>query len=314
MTISLADSYTDAVLGPQLRAIGLSERQRAIILTDVRHRLNSLLAHWDDLTFRRTALLCGVEEATFYEPRSASMEVRSLVVVGIRNSLIEDLGASRPATRELDLDHAVLSDSEMPAITRAAIEYFDRRALTQLAPGTISGDDDVFGALSVRFPAAWNALSNLANTAACEVTYQPLSVSPADLPSSGTATGRAPSTVNSGIDPAFDPGLLAHLSRVRELEDAIFFSDSFKGVTRNTQKLYQILEFLLTNHRTFATHNYYITSNCVARRRRLLRPFHFAFEVEAKLDDQRGLTRRHKEALDIVRATAYGKQEGIDFL
>jgi hypothetical protein len=305
MTNSPVDSYIEAVLNAQLRSCGLNDRQQAIVTTDVRRRLNSLLAHWDGLPFRRTALFCGVEEATFLDPHAASLDVRALSVVGIRTSLIEDLGASRPATRELALCHAVLTDDEMPAITRAASEYFDRHAPAQLPPGAIPPHDDVFGALSMRFPAAWHALWPLANMAADATSYKPLDRSPTDLPVGDTAPGGTRATVQSGIDPAYDSALLAYLSQVRETENAVFFSDSFKGVTRNPQKLYEILEFLITNDRAFVTHNYYITANFVARRRRLLRPSHFAYEVEAKLVDQRGLAARHKEALDIVKATVW---------
>jgi hypothetical protein len=303
MSNSLADSYIETVFTAQLRACGQNDRRQAIITSDVRCRLNSLLAHWDDVTFRRTALFCGIEEATFHDPRSASLDVRALSVVGIRNSLIEDLGASRPATRELALDHAVLTDNEMPAITRAASEYFDRHAPAQLPPGATAPEDDVFGTLSMRFPSAWHALSTLANMAAYETSYEPLHHSPTHLPLGDTAAGGTATTVHSGIDPAFDSALLTYLNNVRAAENAIFFSDSFKGVTRNARKLFEILEFLITNGRAFATHNYYITANYVAKRRRLLRPFHFAYEVEEKLDDQRGLTGRHKESLGIVKAT-----------
>lgn len=187
MMKSLADGYTDDVLGPQLRTLGLNNRQRSIVAADVRRRLNSLLAHWDDLVFRRTALLCGVEEATFYDPLCVALDVRALVVAAIRNSLIEDLGTSRPATQELGLRQRVLPDTHMPVITRAAIEYFDRHAPSQLPLAAVDAKYDVFGALALRFPGAWHALSTLANSTACEVAYEPLPSSPADLPGSGVS-------------------------------------------------------------------------------------------------------------------------------
>ena len=90
--MTVIQGYTQSVLLPQLRSLGLSKRQREIVLEDVSRRLESLLFHWGDQAFRRTILTLGTEEATFWEPQTASLEIRSLVVVTVRNSLIEDLG------------------------------------------------------------------------------------------------------------------------------------------------------------------------------------------------------------------------------
>src|SRR4051794_9295670 len=100
--MTVIQGYTQSVLLPQLRSLGLSKRQREIVVEDVSRRLESLLFHWSDQAFRRTILMLGTEEATFWEPQTANLEVRSLVAVTIRNSLIEDLGASHPYTKILE--------------------------------------------------------------------------------------------------------------------------------------------------------------------------------------------------------------------
>ena len=78
-----------------------------------------------DLAFRRTILILGTEEASFWEPYTASLEIRSLVVVGVRNSLIEDLGASHPYTKALESRKKLLRDEQMPSITSEATKYFE---------------------------------------------------------------------------------------------------------------------------------------------------------------------------------------------
>ena len=88
-----SDRYVTSILRPQPQTAGLNSRQQSIVVSDARHRLNSLLTHWHDSPFRRTALLLGVEEASFYEPATVDLDIRSMVVVGVRNSLVEDLGA-----------------------------------------------------------------------------------------------------------------------------------------------------------------------------------------------------------------------------
>ena len=67
--MTVIQSYTQSVLLPQLRSLALSKRQRAIVLEDVSRRLESLLFHWSDLAFRRTILILGTEEASFWEPQ-----------------------------------------------------------------------------------------------------------------------------------------------------------------------------------------------------------------------------------------------------
>ena len=77
--MTVIQGYTQSVLLPQLRSLGLSKRQREIVVEDVLRRLESLLFHWSDQAFRRTILTLGTEEATFWEPQTANLEIRSLV-------------------------------------------------------------------------------------------------------------------------------------------------------------------------------------------------------------------------------------------
>ena len=64
----MIQEYTQAVLLAQLRVLALSKRQREIVVNDVTRRLESVLSNWSDLAFRRTILILGTEEATFWEP------------------------------------------------------------------------------------------------------------------------------------------------------------------------------------------------------------------------------------------------------
>src|SRR5437870_145522 len=98
---NVVHGYTRSVLAPQLRSLGLTKKQRAIIVADITMRLESLLSHWHDLGFRRTILLLGTEEGACWEPASANLDVRALVVVAVRNSLIEDIHASHAYTEAL---------------------------------------------------------------------------------------------------------------------------------------------------------------------------------------------------------------------
>src|SRR5260370_24260900 len=120
----LVQGYTQSILVPQLGSLGLTKRQRKIVAEDVTKRLESVVSHWSDVPFRRTVLAIGTEEAAFWEPCSASLDIRSLVVVAVRNSLVTDLNATRAYTRGLRSPIEVLPDGRVPLGTGEAIQYF----------------------------------------------------------------------------------------------------------------------------------------------------------------------------------------------
>jgi hypothetical protein len=86
--MTAVQGYVRSLLLPQLRSLGLSKRQWEIVIEDVAQRLESLLSHWSDVHFRRAILVLGTEEASFRRPHSASIDIRSLVVVAVRNRAI----------------------------------------------------------------------------------------------------------------------------------------------------------------------------------------------------------------------------------
>jgi hypothetical protein len=164
--MTVVQGYTQSVLAAQLESLGLTQHQREIVVNDVTERLESLLSHWSDVPFRRTVLAIGTEEASFWEPRSASIEIRSLVVVAVRNSLITDLNASRAYTRALRSEKELLPDRQMPWITGEAINYFEATDLDGVHP---QPQRDMFGSLPRRFPNAWQVLSLLGNSSDQEI-------------------------------------------------------------------------------------------------------------------------------------------------
>jgi hypothetical protein len=247
------------------------------------------------LQFRRAILLVGTEEASFWEPRPASLEIRSLVVVAIRNSLVEDLGASRPYFKSLQSRRPLLPDERMPWITTAAIKYFGSASFDNLR---VEPKQDVFGDLPRRFPNAWRVLSLLGTSSDSEIECDlPTAESdPIELPASGIHVQHH-TVVASGIDPRLDDQLLRVMSQVKAGELGLFFSPSFKGITRNPEKLLSIVDHVLRYGGTVLTPNYLLSPTYLARREPLLRPAHGNSEIKAKAANPEGLNERHREAL-----------------
>ena len=114
----MIEPYVQEILTPWLHARGLPASAIPRVAEDVRQRLLSALGRWDIPSFRRTLLLPAREEAVFYEPRTMPLDIRSLVVLCIRNSLVEDW-CSVAARRESPLD-----DTDVIDLTRTVMTYF----------------------------------------------------------------------------------------------------------------------------------------------------------------------------------------------
>jgi hypothetical protein len=77
---------------------------------------------------------------------------------------------------------------------------------------------------------------------------------------------------------------------------------SWKHLTRNTDKLYRVLDTVLGHGHTVATANYLLSPTCACVRARLLKPAHYNSEIAGKLPKRDGLEPQHCAALeDVIR-------------
>ena len=297
------DQYLENCLRPQLRRCQIGARQQRVVLNDVRKRLHSILGQWQDDNSHKTLLLIGREEAEFYRPANAPVETRSLVVVGIRNSLIEDLSTSEPYTPELQLAGNSIPDNRMPEITGEAIRFFARTDFDACAGSfTAYSGSRPFGDLSTRYPRAWRALQCLSHLTEGDSKYDPVDAPIPDLPHTegGSAKEGFATDMQSGIDPRFSPILCAQLEQVSNDFTDCFFVDSFKSISRCPEKLFAVLEFVLAHGARVVTLNFLIEPGYVARRSELVRPIHNFEDLRGRLQALDGLTSAHREVLEAI--------------
>jgi hypothetical protein len=289
-------TYTKTLLAPRLKNYGLNKDDRAKVCADVEIRLASLLSHWRDESFRRTVLTLATEVATFWEPIEASVEVRAVVFLCVRNSQIEALNVRMRGRKQ------VLLDEDMPQLTGEAIEFFRS---VELAHPPVSPRDDVFGELSERFPNAWECLAILASLKGGETEHAlQLKKAEAVRTSAVLSGGRIKQVTGNGMDGQIDPQLARLLHLVATGELTVFYSPSFHRVTRNAAKLLGVLDHLLRHGAAFLTHNYVLSSTYVSRRVPLLSPAHTSVEAQAQLTNVEGLAQQHKEMLEVILAEA----------
>jgi hypothetical protein len=299
---AVIDAYVDGVLTPQLEAMGGGEYPAilAMVTADVRTRLAGLLCRWADKRTRETLLLVGREEGQSYAPHSAPDDVRALVVMALRNSLLEEL--STTCSRLLPTGHMLIADARMREITGEAIQFWRRIPLLTACTMVAQPEGDPFGHLAQTYPHAWHVLSALATTAARTVRFAACAAPPPALPAEPdhAVHGSRVHIGASGADPNFDPQLLALLASLGDGQLEMLAVPSWKHLTRNTDKLYHVLDIALGHGRTVVTPNYLLSPTYACVRARLLKPAHHNSEIAGKLRKHDGLEPEHRAALEEV--------------
>jgi hypothetical protein len=278
--------YLNTVLLPDLTKRGLPGALLSLVAKDVGGRLESALAHWRETPYRDALFALGIDEPRHYRP-AAPEDVRALVVVGVRNSVIEDLHIVRPYTRVF-AGHAVLNDASMPTVTGTAVRFFAAARLDEFEAEPVAPEADLWGRRARRFPVAWEVLGHLgalSRTIRSSRRWQPQACAPypLDALSSGSGT-EAAAIVHvsiSGMDPGWDPQLADLLQQVaRELHPVSFFP-AFKSLSRNPEKLLHAFKIIMSRGMPVVTLNAYLRRGFVVQRRHAVRVPHTTPEIVA---------------------------------
>jgi hypothetical protein len=133
--------YLTDVLKPQLAALDVQDALVQHTLDTVRTQMASCIKHWNDVRFRHALLTVGDEEAGFYKP-TAKYDVRSFVVVTVRNSALETI---HTMTTDPNWKGKSLSPQKLREITAAAIEYFKDKDFVSLSNDIVEVKTDLYG-------------------------------------------------------------------------------------------------------------------------------------------------------------------------
>lgn len=294
--------YLNDILTPRLRKYGVSESFLFYTINTIHVQATSLLRHWDNRSFRNTILLLGLEEGNFYEPVS-KIDIRCFVVVTIRNSPIETIQSDAYKAAGLS---SPIPNSAVKEITSEAIRYFSKQDFSVLcSQAKVSPKRDIYNDIMCAHPISWAALHTLATTSAKSVDYKKRQC---DTPfvlngispqiEDDVQSTKFKSILFDGFDPSIDASLAELLSHLCSSENNAFIVDSFKSLTRNAEKLFDVIEFLLSRGHIFATSNYFLENGHVERRVKLLRAGHTTTEMFHNLSQTTGLGHRHRAMLN----------------
>ena len=254
--VALIDGCIERWLVPWLRGCGAGGMQPWRVREDVGGRLRSLAWRWDQPD-ERDWLVGGFKEiAESHGPEGLPVLVRAAALVGVRNSVLEDLHVVEPP---------IIKQSDWKVITQAASWYL---AEFDEAPPGARPDDDPFAGISAARPAAAAALSALASiTVGGEAAFAMTEGHVADVPAGDRVVRltREGFEVMNAMDPEI--GQFAADVYARVIDEGIpFVVPSLKHISRNPAKLLRVLDSLIAHGVRVVTANADIRDGRVVRR------------------------------------------------
>lgn len=297
--------YIENILKPKLNNLGVSKSFIKRVSDVIYLQANSLLRHWDDITFKKTILLLGLEEGMFYDPKSKT-EIKSFVVMAIRNSPLETIQSDSYTQAGMK---RIATDKDIKSITSSAIAYFSKQDFHTMNSyaKTLDLTDYYFECLRSH-PVAADALYQTANSSSKIINYpKTQTTTPYELSELKLYTDnncdidKVTTSVYDGYTPDLDPMLAKILINLSSENSGSFFVDCFKSVTRNFNKLMDIIEYLLTREIPFVTANFYFENGHTEQRGKLLRAAHTNAEREYNLSQNKGLGYKHQQAINCFK-------------
>lgn len=251
------------------------------VLEDIEKRLISIISRWNRKEFRDIILFTGLEEGLHYQPNN-NIQVNSLIVIAVRNSLLEDLHTT--AKNNLKLKQPLIDDKTIKEVTTKSIQFFNEINLEKLSDEITSLENDPYEFLPIKYPVTWNAFKHLVNCENEEEFMPLIGESPKIDFKKMKGNLKNHATIYSGIMREIEPELLNVLLSIKNKEVLIYVTDSFKTITRNIEKLFEVCEFILTNDSAVVTKNFVLSNGYVLKAKKILKPTHnFEFDSITQL-------------------------------
>lgn len=287
------------ILNEQFESFGITKKEALISV--IKSQMLAILKHWNNKELRDIILLFGREEAEFYIP-DANLDIKSFVVVSIRNSLLETAGSS--FYQEYGFNRRLDDEKEFPIITKRAIAFFKNFDFTKACRELMDVEiNDCYFNNIQKYPLTKEILTKMVSTKKLETYFDKINIEPQkiEFPLNDNYKQKDEYIVEDGYTNKFNQVLIDVLERTIKSKEKIFFVESFKYLSRNFEKNLKTMEYLLQNDISFVTFNYYISNSFVSRRKEFLRPSHDETKIPLKFKDLSGLSKKHKKALEIVK-------------
>ncbi len=299
--------FEEQLLKPFLYSYNIPKSVVETISANIKTRLYSLLSIWNEKEYKHAILTIGLEEATYYEPIDAPIEIKALVVVTIRNSEFENLVSTDEAAMIYGFNKSPLPESAVKELTYRSIEYFTNISLETLY-NQVPNEDNIYFTLLEAYPMTGAALIHLGLWSNKGISYPKISL---DIECKREIIDFSKSHdnivndrgvfVESGIDPSFSVELLKMLEMIALSYQPLMFNDCFKSTTRNIEKLFKIIEYILDINGIYVTNNFLISNGFVSKRKELLKPMHTNEDLLKNIRNINGLNKTHLKYIRLVQ-------------
>lgn len=270
------DIYLHTILGKQLKKFKISNYGLYSIINNIRIQLSSIIKHWNDLEFINAIFSTVVEEGYFYEPY-VNDKIGNLVVLGIRNSLLEV--AASVDYKKYDLKES-LGVEDIKLITSSAIEYFKDVDMDLLST-KIDLENDYYFDIVKKYDVAYSALVELGKCFGDKLEREfknevgkPYILDEILLTDEKVDKNDIIKDIANGISNELPMGLIQLLKGILDGQSSMIYIDSFKYLSRNFEVVLRVLQFLLTHDAMLITNNFLIKNGYVSRRKNLIRASH----------------------------------------
>ncbi|MCM3359222.1 hypothetical protein [Psychrobacillus sp. MER TA 171] len=305
--MDIVDKYEALVLKVFFESYNIPEEVSQKVSLDIKNQLYSILNIWEDIENRRAILTIGLEEATYFEPFDASVEIKAMVVVAIRNSEFENLVSTNEGAMIYGFKKSPLTDISVKELTIKSIHFFKNIDLNSLL-SDLSKENNFYMNLLNEYPRTATALRHIGTWTNKGISFPKVLLENevksniidfSNMKNNILINQRENSDIQSGIDPSFSETLLNILKELSYQEFPIFHSDSFKLITRNIEKLFKIIEYILNIDGIIVTNNFFISNTYVSKRKELLKPAHNHSDHLKNLNNLEGLTKTHLKYLKL---------------
>ena len=189
----------------------------------------------------------------------------------------------------------------MKNITYQAIQYFNQFDFKELSKQIDYNEieSNIYDKARKKYPLAWEVLYELANMQGKSIQIEKETLGSVKEDIKISDEKKMQTVVCNGFTLEFDETLKEIIGEVIADKAYCFYSDSFKMVSRNFEKILHVLQLLLEKDKIFCTCNYYISREYIERREHILKAAHDSKEVIKKLQYE-GAPDKIKECIDIM--------------
>lgn len=159
--------------------------------------------------------------------------------------------------------------------------------------------ENVYKTAFDKYPLAWESLYKLANLKEAKCFIEERTMPGRKEAITENDLNKLQTTICNGFTLEFDENLREAIRKAISEVSGCFYSDCFKMVSRNFEKVLHVLQIILEHDAVFCTCNYYISCHYIEKRKHILRAAHNSEDVIKNMNAM-GAPDKIKECIELL--------------